>query len=51
MTTPTITVKGKDNNTTYTNTFGANKVHYLPIYGLYPNTENTPAPHDVFSVG
>lgn len=40
MTTPTITVKGKDNNTTYTNTFGANKVHYLPIYGLYPNHEN-----------
>jgi len=41
MTTPTITVKGKDSHTTYTNTFSANKIHYLPIYGLYANYENT----------
>ena len=40
MTSPTITVKGKNKNTTYTNTFSANKIHYLPIYGLYPNYEN-----------
>ena len=37
---PTIIINGKDENTTFTNTFEANKVHYLPIYGLYPNHNN-----------
>lgn len=39
-TSPTITVKGKDSNTTFTNTFKANKIHYVTVYGLYPNTNN-----------
>ena len=37
---PTIIINGKDENTTFTNTFEANKVHYLPIYGLYPDYNN-----------
>ncbi len=41
MTSPTVTIKGKDSLTTYTNTFKASKTHYLPIYGLYPDAENT----------
>lgn len=40
LTTPTITIKGKDANTTFTHTFTPNKKHILPIYGLYPNTDN-----------
>lgn len=40
LTTPTITVKGKDSKTTITNTFKPNKIHYLPVYGLYPNANN-----------
>ena len=36
----TITIKGKDQNSTYTNTFDKTNKHYLPIYGLYPNTTN-----------
>lgn len=31
---PTVIINGKDENTTFTNTFEANKIHYLPIYGL-----------------
>ena len=31
----TITVEGKDENSTYINTFESTKKHYLPIYGLY----------------
>lgn len=36
----TITIEGKDINSTYTNKFESSKKHYLPIYGLYPNTIN-----------
>lgn len=36
----TITIKGKDNNTTITHTFEPSKVHILPIYGLYADTNN-----------
>ena len=37
---PTVIINGKDKNTTFTNTFESNKVHYLPIYGLYPDYNN-----------
>ena len=37
---PTITVIGKDEHSTFTHTFDANTVHYLPIYGLYADTSN-----------
>lgn len=37
---PTITIKGKDNLSTFTHTFNASKKHYLPIYGLYANYNN-----------
>ena len=37
---PTVIINGKDANTTFTNTFASNKVHYLPIYGLYPDYNN-----------
>ena len=37
---PTITVVGKDEHSTFTHTFDANTVHYLPIYGLYADTSN-----------
>lgn len=40
LTTPTVTIKGKDEQTTFTHTFTPNKKHLLPIYGLYPNKEN-----------
>ena len=36
----TVTVEGKDLNTTYQNTFFKSKKHIIPIYGLYPNYEN-----------
>lgn len=39
-TSPTVTVVGKDASSTYTNTFKASKVHYITVYGLYPNTKN-----------
>ena len=39
--TVTVTIEGKDALTTYTNTFDATKQHYVPIYGLYPNYNNT----------
>ena len=35
-----LTVKGKDNNSTYNNKFTKTKEHYIPIYGLYPNYNN-----------
>ena len=31
---------GKDENTTFTKTFTPSKKHILPIYGLYPDTNN-----------
>lgn len=37
----TVTVKGKDGDEDITNTFLPNKTHLLPIYGLYPDYENT----------
>ncbi len=40
LTTPTITVKGKDGEDDLTHTFIPNKVHILPIYGLYPDYNN-----------
>lgn len=40
LTAPTITIKGKDSNTTFTNTFVPSKKHILPVYGLYAGTEN-----------
>ena len=36
----TITVLGKDENSTYTNTFESTNRHYIPVYGLYPNEIN-----------
>ena len=38
---PTVTIQGKDELTTYTHTFEKSKEHYLSIYGLYPDEENT----------
>jgi len=38
---PKVTIVGKDKNTTYTHTFSNGKNHYLSIYGLYPDYENT----------
>ena len=37
---PIVTIVGKDEKTTYTHTFAKNKIHFLPIYGLYPNKNN-----------
>lgn len=37
---PTVTIAGKDANTTYTHEFESATHHLLPIYGLYPDTEN-----------
>lgn len=37
---PTVTIVGKDDNTTFTHEFDSNTVHYLPIYGLYAGQEN-----------
>ena len=35
-----VTIEGKDELSTYTHTFDKEKVHYLPIYGLYAGVEN-----------
>lgn len=35
-----ITVQGKDTNSTYTNKFTKSKVHYVPVFGLYPDYNN-----------
>ncbi len=37
---PTVTIEGKDELTTYTHEFEKETIHYLPIYGLYADTEN-----------
>ena len=37
---PKVTIKGKDELSTYTHTFEKSKEHYLPIYGLYPGYNN-----------
>ena len=36
----TIIIYGKDKETTFTNTFKSTTQHIIPIYGLYPDTEN-----------
>jgi len=41
LSTATITVKGKDGDEDIVNTFLPSKEHILPIYGLYPDYENT----------
>ena len=38
---PKVTIEGDDELTTFTHTFDEGKKHYLPIYGLYPNRDNT----------
>ncbi len=35
-----ITVVGKNNDTSYTTTFEKSKVHYIPVYGLYADYNN-----------
>lgn len=40
LTSVTVTIPGKDSNTTFTNTFKPAKVHILPIYGLYAGKNN-----------
>ena len=37
---PMVTIKGKDDNSTFTNKFSKGKKHYLPIYGLYADYDN-----------
>ena len=37
---PTIVIKGKDENTTFTHQFAPSKTHFLPIYGLYSDYDN-----------
>ncbi len=38
---PKVTIEGDDELTTYEYTFDEGKEHYLPIYGLYPDRDNT----------
>lgn len=38
---PTVNIKGKDEKTTISHTFPASREHFLPIYGLYANYNNT----------
>ena len=38
---PKVTIEGEDELTTFTHTFDEGKEHYLPIYGLYPDRDNT----------
>lgn len=38
---PTVTIQGKDEKTSITHTFPATTEHYLPIYGLYADYDNT----------
>lgn len=38
---PKVTIEGEDELSTFTNTFDKGKEHYLPIYGLYPDKDNT----------
>ena len=37
---PTVTIAGKDENTTFTHTFNASQEHLLSIYGLYADYNN-----------
>ena len=41
LTTPELTVVGKSSDVSVHTTFKPGKVHYLPVYGLYPDYENT----------
>ena len=41
LSTATVTIKGKEGDKDITNTFLPSKIHVLPIYGLYPDYENT----------
>ena len=38
---PKVTIEGDDELTTYDYSFKEEKEHYLPIYGLYPDRDNT----------
>lgn len=38
---PEVTIVGKDELSTYTHTFDKGTKHYLPIYGLYADYDNT----------
>ena len=38
---PKVTIEGEDELTTYEYTFEEGTEHYLPIYGLYPDKDNT----------
>lgn len=40
LTTPTVTIKGKDEKSTFSKTFIPSQEHLLPIYGLYPDYDN-----------
>lgn len=40
LTPVTVTINGKDNGSDISHTFVPNKVHILPIYGLYPDYDN-----------
>lgn len=37
---PTVVVHGEDSLTTFSHTFSESTDHYLPIYGLYANSDN-----------
>ena len=37
---PTVTIHGDDDLTTFTHTFDSSTDHYLPIYGLYADRDN-----------
>lgn len=37
---PTVTIQGDDDLTTFTHTFNSSTDHYLPIYGLYADRDN-----------
>ncbi len=41
LATATVTIKGKDGDEDIVNTFLPSKIHILPIYGLYPDYNNT----------
>ncbi len=41
LTSVTVTIKGKDNEQDFVQTFNPARVHILPIYGLYENYNNT----------
>ncbi len=37
---PTVTIRGRDDLSSFSHEFEASKIHYLPIYGLYPGQTN-----------